>query len=339
MKSKNLSTLRRSSVQAPLHSKFERNSSSFEGNSSDKPKILVIVGPTASGKTDLAIKIAQKYKGEIVSADSRQIYRDLNIGTAKPTMAEMKKVKHYLIDIKNPDEEYTVAQYKKDAIAAIKKILRKGKMPILIGGTGLYIKAVVDNLEIPEVKPNPRLRRKLEKELKTKGLPHLYEKLIKLDPEAAYIIDRNNPRRVIRALEITLATSKPFSSQRKSGKKLFDALKIGVDSPREKLKARIYKRVDKMIELGLINETKQLLKKYPADLPAFDAIGYRELINYLQGKISLPEAIDLINKNTWHYAKRQMTWFKKDKETIWIKNKGEAEGLLRDFSKDGGGAV
>ncbi|MBI2514898.1 tRNA (adenosine(37)-N6)-dimethylallyltransferase MiaA [Candidatus Wolfebacteria bacterium] len=298
------------------------------------PKIIVIVGPTASGKTALSIKVARKFNGEIISADSRQIYRGFNIGTAKPTKAEMKKVKHYLIDIKNPNEEYTVAQYKKDAVAAIRKILKNGKIPILVGGTGLYIKAVVDNLEIPKVKPNPKLRQKLERELRKKGLKYLYEKLIKLDPEAAYIIDRNNPRRVIRALEITLQSEIPFSKQRRRGPQLFNALKIGLNSQKEILKYRIDKRADQMVKNGLVDEVKNLIKKYSPDLPAFDAIGYREIINYLEDKISLNEAITLIKRNTWRYAKRQITWFKKDKEIKWIRNDNQALNLAKNFLKN-----
>jgi tRNA dimethylallyltransferase len=312
------------------------------------PKIITIVGPTASGKTDLAAKIAKKYDGEIISADSRQIYRGMDIGTAKPprdknphysllnTHYYSEGIPHHLINIKNPNQSYTVAQYKKDAIRVIKKILADGKLPILVGGTGLYIKAVVENLIIPEVKPNPRLRKKLEQKLQKNGLESLYRELVERDPEAAYIVDRHNPRRVIRALEITLATNMPFSVQRKQGQKLFDALKIGLNPPKEKLKSKIEKRVDLMLRAGLLKETKQLMKKYGPNLPAFDAIGYREIINYLQGKISLPETVDLIKKNTWHYAKRQLTWFKKDKEIKWIGKPEEAGKLLRVFLEKGG---
>ena len=366
------------------------------------PKILVIVGPTASGKSNLAIKIAKylnsEYKviarpyilmgAEIVSADSRQIYRGMDIGTAKPprdlarpndkqikTNGKRKfdknsvsfdyyssGIRHHLIDIKNPNEEYTVAQYKKDCLRVIRRILKRKKLPILVGGTGLYVKAVVENLEIPKVKPNSKLRKKLEKELKSKGVNYLYQKLIKLDPEAAYIVDPKNPRRIIRALEITIKTNKPFSKQRKSGKKLFDALKIGIDLPKAKLKKRIDKRVDEMMRLGLMHETKELIKRYPPKFetdsknrirgtfekkynPAFDAIGYREIIDYLSAdkhrlkarinadnkirvnprshqreSAALEEAVGLIKNNTWRYAKRQITWFKKDKEIEWMKN-------------------
>ena len=296
-----------------------------------KPKIVVIVGPTASGKSDLAIKIAGKFNSEIISADSRQIYRGMDIGTAKPAKTEIRKIPHHLIDIKNPDENYTVAQYKKDCLKAIKMVLAKNKIPVLVGGTGLYIKTIADNLEIPEVKPDFQLREKLEKELKSKGLDYLYQKLIELDPEAAYIIDSKNPRRIVRALEITLKTEKPFSQQRKSGKKLFNCLKIGISLPKEKLREKINKRADKILKNGLIKEVKNLIKKYPFDIPAFDAIGYREIINYLQGKVSLDETTALIKKNTWRYAKRQITWFKKDKKIIWIDNPQKAFAICRDW--------
>ena len=293
-----------------------------------KPQIIVIVGPTASGKTQLAIKLAKKYNGEIVSADSRQVYRGMDIGTAKPSPEERRQIPNHLIDIKNPDEEYTLAEYKKDCLAVIKKILNKGKLPILVGGTGLYVSAVVDNWEIPEVKPNTELRAKLEKELKEKGVRNLYEKLIKLDPEAAYIVDPRNPRRIIRALEIISGSGKLFSEQRKKGKKFFNALKIGLNPPKEELKKRINKRVDEMIKKGLVEEVRGLVQKYGADTPAFDAIGYREIIDCLKNKISLQDAAALMKKNTWTYAKRQMTWFRKDKEIKWINNQKEAERWL-----------
>ena len=312
-------------------------------NLSTLHKIIVILGPTASGKSALAIKLALRLSSgqakklygingaEIISADSRQIYREMNIGTAKPTKAELKSIPHHLINIKNPNQLYTVSQYKHDCLKIIKKILRKNKLPILVGGTGLYIKAVVDNLEIPKAKPNPRLRQKLEKELKEKGLNFLYQKLIKLDPEAVYIIDRHNPRRVIRALEITLQTKKPFSSQRKQGKKMFNTLKIGINIAPKKLKERVEKRIDQMINDGLIREVKNLIKRYPSELPVFNAIGYREIIGYIQRKISLEEALNQIKKNTWRYVKRQMTWFKKDKEIIWVANQKEAQNIANKF--------
>ena len=292
------------------------------------PKLIVIAGPTASGKTSLAIEIACKFSarggsalggkgGEIVSADSRQIYRGMDIGTAKPTPEEMRLIPYYLIDIKNPDEEYTVAEYKKDALEAIDGILEKTRLPVMAGGTGLYIQAVTDNLDIPEVKPNPALRKELETEIKEKGLEHLYRRLIELDPEAAYIVDPRNPRRVIRALEVSIETNKPFTSQRRKNNRLFDALKIGLTLPEEILKKRIESRVQEMVKSGLVEEVENLISKYPTNLPAFDAIGYREIISCLQEKSSLEEAVEQIKKNTWHYARRQMTWFRKDNEIHW----------------------
>ncbi len=185
-----------------------------------KRSLIVILCPTASGKSALAIKIAHKLNGEIVSADSRQIYRGMDIGTAKPTKKEMVSVKHHLIDIKNPNEDYSAGQYKKDAIKAINGIIEKGKLPILVGGTGLYISAIVNNLEIPEIKENKRLRLKLQKEIDKKGLDFVFNKLVSIDPEAAYIVDPKNPRRIIRALEIAMVSGKKFSEQRKAGKPL-----------------------------------------------------------------------------------------------------------------------
>lgn len=315
-------------------------------------KLLVILGPTASGKTALAIKIAKKlalskiegFNGaEVVSADSRQIYRGMDIGTAKPKLnpptggrdskLEIQGIIHHLVDIKNPNESYTVAEFKDDAVKIIKDIQARRKLPILCGGTGLYIDAIVKNLDIPRVPPNPGLRKKMEKELKKRGVGFLYKKLVKLDPEAAYIIDPQNSRRIIRALEVMLATKKPFTSQRRRGKALFKTLQIGVSKDREKLNKIVDKRVDRMIKNGLVREVKNLIKKYPKNLPAFDAIGYREIIRYLDKKISLNEAIAEIKKNTRRFAKRQMSWFRRDKSIEWAKNQKNTESLVRKFLK------
>lgn len=295
------------------------------------PKLIVVVGPTASGKSALAIQLAKKLNGEIISADSRQIYRGMDIGTAKPTQEKMTIVPHHLIDIKNPDQNYTVAEYKRDALKTIKKIITKGRLPVLVGGTGLYVKTIIDNLEIPRVKPDLKLRQNLELRIKNYGLKSVYDELINLDPEAAYIVDPNNPRRVIRALEIVLKTKKPFLDQRKAGKPLFDFLEIGISIPRKKLNNLINKRVDLMIKNGLIEEVKNLVKKYGAEFQSFDAIGYREIIDYFDKKISLQEAIELMKRNTRNYAKRQMTWFRKDKRIHWIKNQKEVERLIKKF--------
>lgn len=307
-----------------------------------KNKLLVILGPTASGKTRLALKIAKKFHGEIISADSRQIYQGMDIGTAKPQNnrqsatdnrqpLSIKGVPHWLINIKNPTENYTVAEFKDDAVKIIKDIQSRRKLPILCGGTGLYIDAVVKNLNIPRVPPNPELRKKLEREMKKRGSGFLYKKLVKLDPEAAYIIDPQNSRRIIRALEVMLATHKPFTSQRRRGKLLFKVLQIGLFKNREELNKIIARRVDQMIKKGLVREVKKLVKKYPKNLPAFDAIGYREIIRYLDKKITLAEAIEEIKKNTRRFAKRQMSWFRRDKSIKWIKYPEEAEKLIKKF--------
>jgi len=282
------------------------------------PRIIAIVGPTASGKTTLGIALAKKFGGEIVSADSRQIYRGMDIGTAKPTAAERRAVPHHLIDIRDPDEDYTVADYQRDAFTAIQAIIARGKVPFLVGGTGLYIRAVVENLDIPKVQADPGLRAQIETDIARDGLPAVFKKLVALDPEAAYVVDPKNPRRVVRALEVALATGEPFTTQRTKNAPLFDTLTLGLNPSPEVLRERIDRRVDEMFRDGFAKEVKMLVKKYGASAPAFNAIGYREVIEYLSATLSLEDAIAEIKINTWHYAKRQMTWFKKDRSTRWI---------------------
>ncbi len=293
-------------------------------------KIIAIVGPTASGKTALAIDAALRFDGEIVSADSRQIYRGMDIGTAKPSKEEEARVAHHMIDLKNPDEEYTVAQYKEDAIAAIRSILARGKLPIMTGGTGLYINAVVHNLEIPKAASDPELRAKLEKEIQERGVEHVFQKLIDLDPEAAYVVDPKNPRRIVRALEVAITTGEPFTAQRSKGEPLFNTLMLGLNPPPEMLRARIDRRIDAMMKKGLVREVERLFQTY-GEQTSFDAIGYREIIEFLKGNIPLAEAIAEIKVNTWHYAKRQMTWFRKNKAVLWIENASEAYAALESF--------
>ncbi|MFC1700891.1 tRNA (adenosine(37)-N6)-dimethylallyltransferase MiaA [Patescibacteria group bacterium] len=282
-------------------------------------KLIVILGPTASGKSELAIKLSKKFKGEIVSADSRQIYKEMDIGTAK------SKEPQYLINIIKPNQEFTLAEYKELAINKINEI----KIPFLVGGTGLYIQAIVDNLDIPQVKPNKELRKELEK----LNSEQLFKKLKKLDPNI--IIDKNNKRRLIRAIEICILTKKPFSEQKRKGKPIFDILQIGIKLNKKTLDEKINQRVEKMFEAGLINEVKNLLKKYPSDLPALSGIGYKELITYLNTELNteliLNKTKELIKLHTRQYAKRQMTWFKRDKRIKWIKNYQEAKELVEKF--------
>jgi len=287
-------------------------------------KLIVILGPTASGKTNLALKLARRFRGEIVSADSRQIYKEMDIGTAKT-----KNI--HLVDIVRPNQDFSLAKYKKLAIKTIKDIQKRGKTPFLVGGTGLYIQAIVDNLDLPKVKPNLKLRAKIEEEIKDIGLKKVYQKLLQLDPKAENIVDRNNPRRVIRALEICLQTKKPFSQQRKKGKPLFNVLQIGLKINQAKLDKKIDQRIAKMMQVGLIKEVENLLKKYKADLPSLNSIGYQEIIQYLQGNISLEEAKNLIKIHTRQYSRRQNTWFKKDKRIKWVENYKQANKLIKDL--------
>jgi tRNA dimethylallyltransferase len=263
----------------------------------------------------------------------------MTIGTAKPVLTKHGRkriaggIAHHLIDIKNPDEDYTVAEYQRDAGVAIQNIIRRGNIPFLVGGTGLYVKAVVENLTIPRVKENPNLRKKIEREIAAVGLAAVFKKLVALDPEAAYVVDPKNPRRVIRALEVTLLSGKPFSAAQKKHPPIFDTLTIGITKLDAVLRNRIDGRVHAMMKAGLLREVKSLVEMYGPDQTPFDAIGYREIIDSLGGKSTLAEAVAAIKMNTRHYAKRQMTWFNKDKSTVWIKNKSEAERRVRQFLK------
>jgi tRNA dimethylallyltransferase len=273
-----------------------------------KPKLLVVLGPTASGKTDLAIYLAKKFNGELISADSRMIYKGMDIGTNKPN-----NFNHYLIDIINPDEDFNVALYKKMAIDKIREIYERGKLPILVGGTGLYIKAVIENLEFPTVKADKKMRNNLEKKT-TEELFNIYEKM---DKEGAKIIDKNNRRRLIRAIEVFTSTGESFFKERK-GEQLFDVLQIGIKITKEELKKIIEKRVESMFKQGLEKEVKKLYKKYGFEIPVMKTIGYWEWDDYFKGLTTREEVRERIKINTINFSKRQMTWFKKDKDIKWI---------------------
>lgn len=303
-------------------------------------KLIVILGPTGSGKTKWAVRLAKSFDGEIVSADSRQIYKEMDIGTDKIQCPKIKSeeskkyylykgIPHHLIDIIAPDQEFTLAQYKKQAVKTVKDIHKRKKLPFLVGGTGLYIQSVIDNLNIPKVRPDPKIRKKLEE----KNKEDLFQELQKTDPKAIKFIDPNNKRRIVRALEVYLITGKTFSQQRKKNKPLFETLQIGIDLDKEKLKKKINQRVEAMFKEGLIQELKKLLKKYNKNLPAMSGIGYAETIQYLEGKINLEEAKTEIQKNTWRYSRRQMSWFRRDSRIHWTDNYNKAKNLIKEFCR------
>jgi len=290
------------------------------------PKLIVILGPTAAGKTGLATKLAKKFNGEIISADSRQIYKEMTIGTAQPTKKEMKTISHYLIDVISPNENFNVALYKKKALKIIKNIQKKDKVPFLVGGTGLYIQAIVNNILYPKVVQQKRLRKKLE----IKDKKELFQIYKKLDPKGAKFIDKENKRRLIRAIEVCQITKKPFWGQRRKGKPLFSNLQIGIKLSKKELEKKISKRIEKMFKLGLEKEVKKLIKKY-GWIASLQTIGYQEWNDYFQGKIEKKIVKENIKLHTLQFAKRQMTWFKRDKRILWIKNYREATKLVKKF--------
>jgi tRNA dimethylallyltransferase len=293
-------------------------------NTPQKNKLIVILGSTALGKSELAVKLAKKFNGEIISADSRQVYKGMDIGTSKITKKEMQGIPHHLLDIASPQRQFTVAQYQKKALKAIKKIYKKGKIPILCGGTGFYIQAVVDGLVIPKVKPDQKLRKKLEKET----TEALFKKLKKLDPRRAKIIDFKNRRRLIRALEIIIKTGKSVPKLKKEPS--FKVFYIGIKKPLPELKKAINKRVDRMIKQGLEKEVKELVKKHGWTIVIKNAIGYSSFAKATEDR---QEIIDEIKLHTLQFAKRQITWFKRDKRIHWIENYKKAEKLVRRFLK------
>ena len=292
-------------------------------------KLIVILGPTASGKSALAIKLAKKFNGEVVSADSRQIYKEMDIATAKPLQSQIDGIPHYLIDTVRPNQEFNAAIYKKLAVKTIKDIQKQGKLPFLVGGTGLYIQAVVDNIEFPKVPPQKKIRDELEK----KSAEELFKIYKKLDSEGSRFIEKENKRRLIRAIEVCKVTKKPFWQQRKKGAEpLFDVLEIGIKLPKGELKKRVERRIKRMFKLGLEKEVKNLVKKYNW-IPPLQTIGYREWKDYFGGGTDKDEVKNLIIRHTIQYAKRQMTWFKRDKRIKWVKNPKRAERLLKIFIK------
>ena len=287
----------------------------------NKPTVIVICGPTASGKTALSIELAKRINGEIVSADSMQIYKDMNIGSAKVTPEEMQGIKHYLIDFVSPDQRYSVANYKLDAKQAIEEVLNKGKTPIVVGGTGLYIDSLIYEIEYNDIKINEDYRKKLENIKEKEGLEKLYEMAVKIDPIAMQKISKNDSKRIMRILEIYEATGKTKTEQEAESRTKevsYNYKVFAITMDREKLYDRINKRVDIMLEKGLIEEVENLLNKYKEFPTAMQGLGYKEVRDYLEGNLSKQEMIDTIKQESRRYAKRQLTWFRKNKQTIWI---------------------
>ena len=286
-----------------------------------KPTVIVICGPTASGKTALSIELAKRINGEIVSADSMQIYKDMDIGSAKVTVEEMQGIKHYLIDQVYPNERYSVANYKLDAKAAIEEIIGKEKTPIVVGGTGLYIDSLIYEIEYKDIKINEEYRKQLEQIRDEEGLEVLYKKALEIDPKAMEKISSNDFKRITRILEIYEATGKTKTEQEEQSRLNeipYDYKVFAINYDREKLYERINKRVDIMMEKGLIEEVKSLLEKYSEFPTAMQGLGYKEVKQYFDGELSKEEMIEKIKQESRRYAKRQFTWFRKNKQTIWI---------------------
>lgn len=295
-------------------------------------KVIAIVGPTAVGKTSLSIRLAKRFDGEIISGDSMQIYKGMDIGTSKITEEEKEDIPHYMLDIRNPGEDFSVAQFKTLVQQHIKDITERNRLPFIVGGTGLYIKSVLYDYDFSDRKRDPAITKRLETFVREKGVLPLYEKLKKIDPYQAEKIHPNNYRRVIRALEIYETTGMTMSEYHKQQKSepIYDYLLIGLTMERLILYEKINKRVDEMIDLGLVEEVKELIDQNLEDSQAMKAIGYKEFIPYFKGEQSLEQSIQLLKRNTRRYAKRQLTWFKNKMNVEWFDlTKAREESYLK----------
>ncbi|MBI2634668.1 tRNA (adenosine(37)-N6)-dimethylallyltransferase MiaA [Candidatus Peregrinibacteria bacterium] len=282
-----------------------------------KTPLVIILGPTASGKTAASIKIAKLINGEIISTDSRQLYKGMEIGTESIPENERRNIPHHMIGVTTPDKPLTLAEYKDLTTQKIAEIHTRKKIPMLVGGTGLYISAIIDAYDLPSIPPDKKFREKLEKEAKKNGSKFLHEKLQKIDPAAAATIHPNNLPYIIRALEINHITGR--NKKTAKSKSPYDIFIIGMDQPRAKLYERINNRVNLQIEKGLVDEVKKLLAAgYKEYLPAMSSLGVKEIIPYIEGEKSLGECVEILQKNTRHYAKRQMTWFRRYDNVRWI---------------------
>ena len=300
-------------------------------------RLLTIVGATASGKTRLALELAKRFGGEVVSADSRQVYRYMDIGTAKPSTGERSAVPHHLVDVVDPDEGYSLALFLDQAKEAIRQVQERSRLPLLVGGAGQYVWALLEGWQVPRYPPEGELREGLERRAESEGPDLLHAELTRLDPEAAARIDRRNVRRVVRALE--LAHSSPDLGRRQGERKIapaYDTLVLGLALERSALYRRINRRVDAMIEGGWLEEVRALLRRgYGPGLPALSSLGYRELVEHLEGAVSLPEAVERIKGRTRRFARGQHAWFRRDDARIhWLDPSSafdEAEGLVKGW--------
>lgn len=304
----------------------------------DNTRLIVLVGPTAVGKTAVGIKLAQRLGGEIISADSMAVYKGMDIGTAKPTIEEQKQAVFHMIDVVEPDEPFTVVDFAEQASSTIDNLLAKGVWPILLGGTGFYVRAVVDGLDIPEAGPDPGLRSRLMAEAEEKGKEAVYERLKDVDPRTAERLHVNDVKRVIRALEVYEQTGVPMSELHEADKhqvRYPDARWYGLTMDREHLYKRIEQRVDQLIRDGLVEEVRELLDKgYETSLPSMQGLGYKEIIGCLKGEYSFEEAVDLLKRSTRRFAKRQFTWFHPDSRIQWIDVEGKTADQVAEIIEE-----
>ncbi len=282
-------------------------------------RVGALVGPTGVGKTALAMALADYLPIEVVSADSRAVYRWMDLGTAKPSPAERQRVPHHLIDVVDPDEPYSLAVYQQQALQAVARIDARGRTPLLVGGAGLYVSAVCDGLAMPDVAPDTAFRAAMEERVRNEGWQVLQPALENVDPESARRIDPKNVRRVIRALEVHHVTGKPFSAWQTPGRPPVECVLIGLSLERQTLFERLDRRIDAWIEAGLVDEVHRLLERgYAPTLPSMSGLGYREIAQVVRGELDLPAAIAQFKIATHQYARRQMTWFRRDQRIVWL---------------------
>ena len=304
------------------------------------PKALFVIGATSSGKTELGVHLAKKFDGEIINADARQVYARVNIGTGKPIGARgtyrrhgaflYKEIPHYLMDFLPPQETYSAPEWRASAMKAIEGISKRKHLPIVVGGTGLYISSIIDHLSFPNIGPQQGLRDAYDK----KDLGELVRLLQAIDPDAIPMVDVKNKRRVIRALEISTFSGQRFSELRKKGDPLVDALQIGIDRSLSELADRANQTIEDMVARGLVEEVRMLLKQgISPNAPAMTALGYRDFAKYLDGEITLHQAVEQLKKQTRAYIRRQRTWFKRDKRIVWVKDEKEAEKVVKAWLK------